>query len=142
MSIVARMRQAGQSLVEFAAIASLLFLIVFGILEFSRAYFYYNTVLSAAEEGARYGIVNQNTACVTQVALQRVVAVGMTSSDVTVTCLNDAGATGSSYCSFGNRIQVGTSYTFSPIVSFIPSLPLAATATMRIGRTNNNSTCN
>jgi len=74
-------RDRGQDLVEFALIAPVLFLILFGIIEFGVAVWSYNTMAQAAREGARAGIVikdaaeRQNTA--TQVATDYVQGVGV-----------------------------------------------------------------
>jgi hypothetical protein len=48
-------RDEGATVVEFALVAPLLFLIVFGIIDFSRAYARLNTMNAAMREGARYG---------------------------------------------------------------------------------------
>jgi hypothetical protein len=45
----------GASLVEFALIAPLLFLLIFGMIEFGRVVATFNSVNTAAREGARYG---------------------------------------------------------------------------------------
>ncbi len=52
-----RVRDEGQDLVEFALIAPLLFLLLFGILEFGVVIWRYNTVANAAREGARAAAV-------------------------------------------------------------------------------------
>lgn len=52
-----RRRQRGQSLVEFALVAPLLLLVIFGILEFSFLYQSIDTANFAAREGARIGAV-------------------------------------------------------------------------------------
>ena len=57
----------GQSMVEFALMAPLLFLILFGIVDFGRAIFYSNEITNAAREGARVAILASNP-CNTQVA--------------------------------------------------------------------------
>ena len=46
--------QTGQSLLEFAAVLPLLLLIAFGVTEFGRAYYQYNTLSKAIRDGARY----------------------------------------------------------------------------------------
>jgi hypothetical protein len=46
-------RQRSQSLAEFALVAPVLLLVVFGIVDLGRAVFYYNTLAHAAREGAR-----------------------------------------------------------------------------------------
>jgi Flp pilus assembly protein TadG len=44
----------GGTLVEFALVAPLLFLLLFGVIEFARVGHAFNTVWTAAREGARY----------------------------------------------------------------------------------------
>ena len=51
----------GQALVELALSVMLLFLLVFGIVEFGRALFIYNTLNNAAREGARRAAVTPAT---------------------------------------------------------------------------------
>ena len=46
--------ERGASLVEFAVIAPLLFLLLFGVIEFARVVSAYTTVWTGAREGARY----------------------------------------------------------------------------------------
>lgn len=52
--------QRGTAVVEFALIAPILFLLVFGILDFGRALNYYNQLTQLAGQGARAAIVNNN----------------------------------------------------------------------------------
>jgi hypothetical protein len=53
-----RRDQCGTALVEFALIAPLLFLLLFGIIDFGRALNYYNQVTQLAGQGARAAVVN------------------------------------------------------------------------------------
>jgi hypothetical protein len=53
-----RHRTHGQALTEFALVAPLFFLFLFGIIEAGRFIFYYETLSNATREGARYAIVN------------------------------------------------------------------------------------
>lgn len=46
--------ERGATLVEFAVVAPLLFLLLFGVIEFARVVSAYTTVWTAAREGARY----------------------------------------------------------------------------------------
>jgi Flp pilus assembly protein TadG len=55
-----RREQRGTALVEFALIAPLLFLLLFGIIDFGRALDYYNQVTQLAGQGARAAAVNRN----------------------------------------------------------------------------------
>ena len=58
----------GAAMVEFAIIAPLLFLLIFGIIDFGRVFFLYNNLTNAAREGARLGAVLDPT---TQTVSQR-----------------------------------------------------------------------
>ena len=55
-----RRNERGTALVEFALIAPLLFLLLFGIIDFGRALNYYNQVTQLAGQGARAAAVNRN----------------------------------------------------------------------------------
>ena len=50
----------GQSAVEFALVLPLLFLLIFGIVDFGRAMFYQNEITNATREGARIAILASN----------------------------------------------------------------------------------
>ena len=54
-------RERGSELVEFAIVLTALFLLIFGIMDFSRAMFAYHWVSYAAEEATRYASVHGNT---------------------------------------------------------------------------------
>lgn len=54
----ARRRSRGQALPEFALVAPLFFLLLFGIIEAGRFIFYYEVLNNATREGARYAIVH------------------------------------------------------------------------------------
>lgn len=53
-----RDRESGQALVEFALVAPLLFLLLFGIIEFGRFVYTSHILNEATREGARYAIVH------------------------------------------------------------------------------------
>ena len=53
-----RERWRGQALPEFAIVAPLFFLLLFGIIEAGRFIYYYEVLSNATREGARYAIVN------------------------------------------------------------------------------------
>jgi Flp pilus assembly protein TadG len=53
-------RRRGAVIVEFALVVPLLFLIVFGIIDFSRAYAQLNNINSSLREGARFGAAQKN----------------------------------------------------------------------------------
>ena len=52
--------QKGTSLVEFALILPVLALLLFGLLDFAKAFNYWNDETHLAAEGARWAVVNSN----------------------------------------------------------------------------------
>jgi Flp pilus assembly protein TadG len=52
--------ERGTAVVEFALIAPLLFLLIFGIVDFGRALDYYNQLTQLSGQGARAAAVNRN----------------------------------------------------------------------------------
>lgn len=137
-----RHKDGGATLVEFAVVAPLLFLLLFGVVEFARVVHGFTTVWSAAREGARYattvGDSNGNGTpnyadcnAIIDAALGKVVAVSLTDSDVTVTYFDRAG-TEVANCDSGGadpldvvengyRVEVGASATFNAVVPLLSS---------------------
>lgn len=50
--------EEGQGLLEFALIFTILMMLLFAIIDFSRVFFAYATMSHGAREGARYGIIH------------------------------------------------------------------------------------
>jgi Flp pilus assembly protein TadG len=97
-----RANDRGASLVEFAVVAPLLFLLLFGVIEFARLGHGFTTVWTAAREGARYattvgdndsdGLPNYlDCASITEAALAKVIGMSLASSDVSITFSDVAG---------------------------------------------------
>jgi Flp pilus assembly protein TadG len=59
MTMKNHFQQRGVAAVEFAILLPLLLLIVFGITEFGRALYYYNTIVKATRDAARYYAAQQ-----------------------------------------------------------------------------------
>ena len=87
--------ERGASLVEFALIAPLLLLMLFGVIEFARLAHGFTTVWSAAREGARYattvgdsnGVNGPNYLdcdAIAEVALDKVVGMTLSTGDVDI----------------------------------------------------------
>jgi Flp pilus assembly protein TadG len=53
-----RRRQSAQSLTEFALILPILMLILLGVVDFGRVFYYWTSIANAAREGARYAITH------------------------------------------------------------------------------------
>jgi len=66
-----KLRQCqGAAMVEFAIGASVLFLIVLGIIEFGFLWYQKQVITNASREGARYGVTYQTTSTGTRLAPQ------------------------------------------------------------------------
>jgi len=93
-------RQRGTSTVEFAMIATLFFILLFGIIEFGRLFFTWNTLAEGTRRGARVAAVVQlNDSAIKNVAVFQSpdgsgnpVLPGLTTANVQVRYLNAGGA--------------------------------------------------
>lgn len=86
-------RDRGQDIVEFALLAPLLFLLLFGIIEFGVAVFRYNTLSNAVREGARAAVVRPRAQreCIAWTAVTEALgAAGIATSSLCDPCPEDA----------------------------------------------------
>src|SRR5262245_15100300 len=138
--------EKGQTLLEFALVTLVFFVLVFGITEFGRALWTWNTIVQATRAGARYAVVETPTS--NDIEIKKVVAYndpnanssstpvvpGLTDSNVSVRYLNNDGTVASNK-NVADLIEVGvTGYQFSFLVplfgsqialpSFTTKLPL------------------
>lgn len=133
-------RSRGQALVEFALVAPIFFLLLFGIIEGGRFILYYEALASATRDGARFAIVNGSNSLhptgpmpggvpspdlTGERVKQRVrdAAFGLLGSSVTVTpeWLD-------SYNSRDMRVRVSASYTYSALIPVVPFPPITISA--------------
>jgi Flp pilus assembly protein TadG len=132
-------------MVEFALVAPLFFLLLFGVIEAGRFILYYETLNNATREGARYAIVHgSNSSCpsgpmppgMTAPAcydpsgnnvVQRVrdSAFGLLGIGVTVDQANMWGAIGNGR---GSNVTVSASYTYHSIIPLVPLPPITVAA--------------
>ena len=62
--------QRGSSVAEFAIVAGVFFMIIFGIIEFARLLYTHNALTDAARRGARYAVLHaQDKPCVRNVTI-------------------------------------------------------------------------
>jgi hypothetical protein len=134
-SVRGRREGPGQALVEFALIAPLFFVLLFGIVEAGRFIFYYETLNNATREGARYAIVNgANTlGCPTGPPAPGTSACDPTGEDVkdrvreaafgvisgitvTPTWFSDNGR--------GSTVTVAASFTYRSLIPLVPLPPI------------------
>jgi len=119
----------GQALVEFALVAVLFFILLFGIIDGSRAIYAYNTVANAARVAARVAIVNQDPNAVTDAAIAEGVGLGLTADDVTFTFCSEKPC----------NVTVTVDYDFEAAAPLIDSLfdpTITSTAEMPLERPN------
>jgi Flp pilus assembly protein TadG len=91
--------EQGVTTVEFAIVAGVLFMVMFGVIEFGRALFVANALTESTRRGARLAAVCQvGDAAPAQVAIfaradgTSLIAPGLTTGNVVVSYLNQAGA--------------------------------------------------
>ena len=121
-----RRDERGTALVEFALIAPLLFLLLFGIIDFGRALDYYNQVTQLAGQGARAAAVNRmadGTAITSGSALQSQLVNQYTAQpelkNGEIVCIKGPLPT-----QIGQPVTVKVTYHFT----FLPLVGLAASA--------------
>lgn len=93
---IARLRrkgEKGQSLLEFAMVAPIFFLVLFAIIDFGMAFHAWITVTNSAREGARLGVVRA-TAVDIEARVRE--AAGNLGDDLSVSVTNAEGAPGES----------------------------------------------
>jgi Flp pilus assembly protein TadG len=120
----------GATLVEFALVSFVYFLIVFGTMEFGRMIFDYNIVSTVTRDGARWASVRGNAsgrtaspANVKDYVVSRSLGL-LEPSDVTVTWPtgNDPGDT----------VEITAQYTFTPTVPLLPQTARTLSSTARM----------
>jgi Flp pilus assembly protein TadG len=88
-----RYRQQGLSTVEFALVAVLLFIMIFGVIEFGRAFFVASALDEATRRGARMAAVCpvNDPAIAQAAAFNNGLVPGLDATDIVVEYLDDAG---------------------------------------------------
>ncbi len=110
-----RKPRQGVAAVEFAVLAPLLFLLIFGMIEFGRMVMVQQILTNASREGARRGILEQATATeVNSVVVDYLTNSSVAGATVTISpaSLSDVG--------FGDPVKVSVSVPFDQ-VSWIPA---------------------
>jgi Flp pilus assembly protein TadG len=119
----------GQSVVEFALVLPLLFVLVFGITEFGRAWMQMNLMTSAAREGARLAVVTAPDVGRVTARVQEVCDAGRINPTLITVSGPDA-------TDPDRRVTVTVEANFQVVTgtilnTFSGTIPLRATATMR-----------
>ena len=146
-----RRQEGGSALVEFAASAILLFTLIFGVVECSRAVYTYHFVANVAEEAARYAIVRgaswsspcasySSTGCIASSSnvasfVQSQLPAGILKSNLSVSTtwpgINATGTTCSSSPanSSGCVVLIKVTYTFAFVSPLLPQRNLSLNST-------------
>jgi Flp pilus assembly protein TadG len=134
-----RDRARGQSLVEFAVTFPVFVLLLAGMVDLGLALFSNVTIISAAREGARLGVVlpGDTTAIEDRV---RAMSTGIDLAKLTVTstCLRDSGGgftgCGSPQWQSGDTVKVQVDYQYTMLwpLTFGTELDLSTSVQMRI----------
>lgn len=133
-----RSRQHGSSMVEAALVSVILFMLLFGIIGFSRAIWAYSWTSHASREASRWasvrgGVSNctdgtcpANQAIITTHVKQNMLGLDPTSANVTVAFLPDNGQ--------GNTVKVDVTYDVTEIVPFVPAMRVQSSSSMAISQ--------
>ncbi len=135
--------ERGQALIEFALTIPVVFMVLFGIIDFGRALYAYDLVTNAARLGTRYAIVH-GTSCTPspctatsgdiQTYVQSMVT-GIDASSVTVVATwpaatGCAGGTATPLC----PVLVKVTYSFKFLLSFSLTVPMTSKSQMIISQ--------
>ncbi len=132
-------RGRGQSLVEFAVVLPVFLLILAGICDFGLGLYSQMTIINAAREGARLGVVEPGNVAAIQNRVQGMAA-GLDASRLTIstTCLRPSGSTfvacSSPEWQSGDSVKVKVDYDYRMIwpLAFGTQIDLTSTVQMRI----------
>ncbi len=134
-------RHRGQALVEFAVILPVFFLLVAGMFDFGLGIYSDLTLVNAAREGARLGVIDPgNTTAIEQRVRDMAGNLDDSKLNVTISCERPLeSGTGFSACSGtmwlpGDATKVKVDYKYSMFfpVLFGTEIPLSSEAKMRI----------
>lgn len=124
--------EKGQSLVEFALVLPILLLLVFGIVEFGRAFNTYLIISNASREGARYAVVGAENGEIIDAIEAKTSTLG-SSVDILISPEDKSSRTN------GEPVDIKVSYSLSlitpivgPLISEDNSLNIESITTMRM----------
>ncbi len=108
--------RSGQSVVEFALLLVVLIPIIVGAVDLARAFYDYDVLAHAVNEGARWASFDNSTDNIKSAVQNASGSLSMQTSDVTVTCYVGLTTTTNSCASVvvGNSISVQDRLVFPP----------------------------
>ncbi len=128
---VCRKHRSGAAAVEFAVVAPVLFLLIFGMIEFGRMVMVQQVLTNASREGARIAVLDGATTSDVTTAVQNYLA-GASVSGATITVTPNP----PSSAGYGEPVTVTVSVGFNqvswlPAPMFLGGRQLTATSVMR-----------
>ena len=108
MRVIKKISDRGQDLVEFAITIPLFMVLVFGIIDFGRAAYYYSAIQNGSREAARYAIVHPGSDSAIETYVRDRV-IGLDQNDLTVV---NPGWT-------DDTVTVTLQYSFVPVTPII-----------------------
>ena len=131
LSIVAR-RLRAQAAVETAAVFAILVPVIVGAVDLGRAYFAYDLLVHAANEGARRGSFDSSTTNIIAIVQTASGPMNLPTGNVAVTCYSGSTTTTKTCSSMaiGDSVRVTATATFTPITSLITAILPGGTMTL------------
>jgi len=126
---ICRRQRRGAAAVEFAVVAPVFFLLIFGMIEYGRMVMVQQVLTNASREGARVGVVDPPTgqaslSQVTSTVNTYLTSAGISGATITAYISQDSGSTWAvadpSTATYGQPIKVSVSVPFSN-VSWLPT---------------------
>ncbi len=124
--------QGGAAAVEFAVVAPIFFLLLFGMIEYGRMVMVQQMLTNATREGARRAVLDGTTVANVKTTVQDYLSSGsITVNNNEITCSPDPSA-----ASFGDPVTVSLTVPFSrvswlPAPLFLGSTNMSASSVMR-----------
>ena len=140
-------RGRGQTLVEFAMVLPIIFVVLIATLDLGRAVFVYNTLAQSARYAVRLAMVNQNVDDVRAAAIDAAPTLGLSNSNVDVcfktafSSQTDCASPSVDNCPQSDRVigclayvKTHVAYTpLTPVISTLfPSFALSSTSVLSI----------
>jgi Flp pilus assembly protein TadG len=129
-------RSRGQSLVEFAVVLPVFLLILAAVIDFGMGLYSQMTVINAAREGARLGVVLPGDTAAIQARVDAMTGgLDSTQLNVTISCKNPSGGScGSPAYQSGDTVMVKVDYDYHMLwpLALGNTIDLSSTVQMRI----------
>jgi Flp pilus assembly protein TadG len=130
-SVMAK-RLHGQAAVETAAVFAIIVPVLLGAVDLGRAYFNYDLLVHAANEGARRGSFDPSAGNIVATVQAAANPMSLQTSDVTITCYSGSSTT-TKTCSLmttGDSVRVMANVVFTPLTPLISAIISGGTLTL------------